>query len=191
LEAAQKMVVELQGMSPEHQSLALKFTMETLGLNVPSLTGQPANVVADAVAPPVVPARTHSAGGHSTDIKSFTAMKAPKSDQQFAAVVAYFYQFEAPMDQRLDAIDVETMKVAARHAARAQAPKWNYTLTNAKNAGYLNSAGDGKYTLSPVGENLVAITLPSNASAPVSTNKKRSQKKATKKSNPMKTKTNA
>lgn len=36
------------------------------------------------------------------------------------------------------------------------------TLTNAKNAGYLDAAGDGKYKLSSVGENLVAITLPDN-----------------------------
>ncbi|WP_425905918.1 hypothetical protein [Nitrobacter sp. TKz-YC02] len=34
------------------------------------------------------------------------------------------------------------------------------TLTNAKNAGYLDSAGSGKFKLSSVGENLVAITLP-------------------------------
>ena len=30
------------------------------------------------------------------DIRQFTAAKAPKSDQQFAVVVAYFYRFEAP-----------------------------------------------------------------------------------------------
>lgn len=92
-------------------------------------------------------------------------MKAPKSDQQFAAVVAYFYQFEAPSNQRKEAIDVETMKNAARLAARKQPPNWRFTLANAKNAGYLDSAGNGNYKLSSVGENLVAINLPGNAAS--------------------------
>jgi len=87
-------------------------------------------------------------------------MKAPKSDQQFTAVVAYFYQFEAKPAERKDAIDADVMKEAARLAGRAQVARWNMTLTNAKNAGYLDAAGNGKFKLSSVGENLVAITLP-------------------------------
>jgi hypothetical protein len=180
LDAAQKIVAELQGMTPEHRSLALKFAAETLGLNLPSLTAQPAHVPPAAAHPPATTPPAHSGGGHSTDIKSFTTLKTPKSDQQFAAVVAYFYQFEAPPDQRKDMIDVETMKHAARLAGRRQPPKWIYTLTNAKNAGYLDSAGDGNFKLSPVGENLVAITLPDNASAPVSGKRRPPQKKVKK-----------
>jgi hypothetical protein len=106
------------------------------------------------------------AGGgpdHSTDIRSFTAVKAPKSDQQFTAVVAYFYQLEAKPDERKDSIDADIMKEAARLAGWPQVQRWNMTLTNAKNAGYLDSAGAGKFKLSSVGENLVAITLPGNA----------------------------
>jgi hypothetical protein len=37
------------------------------------------------------------------------------------------------------------------------------TLTNAKNAGYLDAVGNGKFKLSSVGENLVAITLPNDS----------------------------
>jgi hypothetical protein len=87
-------------------------------------------------------------------------MKAPKSDQQFTAVVAYFYQFEAKSNEKKDAIDASVMKEAARLAGRPQVSRWNMTLTNAKNAGYLDAAGNGKFKLSSVGENLVAITLP-------------------------------
>lgn len=161
LDAAQKIVAELTGMTPEHQSLALKFSMETLGLKV---SGVPLPAVAPPSHPPQ-PTAPHAASGadHSTDIRSFTAMKAPKSDQQFTAVVAYFYQFEAKPDDRKDAIDADVMKEAARLAGRAQVARWNMTLTNAKNAGYLDAAGNGKFKLSSVGENLVAITLPGNA----------------------------
>lgn len=164
LDAAQKIVAELDGMTKEHQTLAVKFAVETLGLHAPAAQMAPPS------APPSVasfPATIPSPGGaHSTDIKAFTEMKSPKSDQQFAAVVAYFYQFEAPPDQRKDAIDVETIKNAARLAGRGHPPKWIYTLTNAKNAGYLDSAGNGQFKLSSVGENLVAINLPGNAASP-------------------------
>jgi hypothetical protein len=159
LDAAQKIVAELAGMTPEHQSLALKFAIETLGLQLPTAFS--------SSAPPVqssqpTPPHAASSADHSTDIRSFTAIKAPKSGQQFAAVTAYFYQFEAKPDHRKEAIDAETMKEAARLAGWPQVARWNMTLTNAKNAGYLDAAGGGKFKLSSVGENLVAITLPDN-----------------------------
>jgi len=187
LDAAQKIVTELQGMTPEHQTLGLKFAMETLGLNLPSLTALPAHVAPAVAQPPVVATPAHnSGGGHSTDIKSFTTLKAPKSDLQFAAVVAYFYQFEAPVDHRKDVIDVETIKNAARLAGRKQTANWKYTMVNAKNAGYLDAAGDGNFKLNSVGENLVAITLPGNAVEPAVGKKKPKakslQKKVSKKS---------
>jgi hypothetical protein len=194
LDAAQKIVAELTDMTPDYQSLALKFAMETLGLQLPSPNAQPAHVLPPTAHHPPATPPTHGGGGHSTDIKSFTTSKAPKSDQQFAAVVAYFYQFEAPPDQRKDMIDVETMKQAARLAGRKQAPQWRFTLQNAKTAGYLDGAGDGNYKLSPVGENLVAITLPGNAIAPLGGKKKskaKSTQKKVKKSIPKKAKNNA
>jgi hypothetical protein len=117
---------------------------------------------------------------HSTDIKQFTAVKAPKSDQQFAAVAAYFYRFEASESARRDAIDANTLKEAARLAGRRQAKNWSFTLTNAKNSGYLDSAGAGQYRINSVGENLVAIALPGDdsQSAPKRSAKRNNAKKA-------------
>lgn len=174
LDAAQKIVVELKGMTTEHQSLALKFAIETLGLKLPAaLSSAPVPPVQSHQVPPQYAAIVAE---HSTDIRSFTAMKAPKSDQQFTAIVAYFYQFEAKPDDRKDAIDADIMKEAARLAGRPQVTRWNMTLTNAKNAGYLDAAGGGKYKLSSVGENLVAITLP-DGEAPARSKSNNSGKK--------------
>ena len=176
LDAAQKIVAELNGMNTDHQSLALKFAMETLGLKLTGLApAQPAHQPQSVPTTPPPP----SSSNHSTNIRSFTEMKAPKSDQQFTAIVAYFYQFEAKPDERKDSIDAETMKEAARLAGRSQVARWNMTLTNAKNAGYLDAAGNGKFKLSSVGENLVAITLPGNGTAGAS---RRSTKKSIRKS---------
>lgn len=183
LDGAQKVVADLADMTPEHQSLALKFAIETLGLQLPAAWSSLA-AAPPVHSPPLTPPHAASTADHSTDIRSFTAMKAPKSDGQFAAVVAYFYQFEAKPDDRKEAIDAEIMKEAARLAGRHQVARWNMTLTNAKNAGYLDGAGTGKYKLSSVGENLVAITLPGNGGpgqGKSNSAKKKSKKKSTSK----------
>lgn len=158
LEAAQKIVAELQGMDKVQQGLAVKFAMETLGLLDPiahSETAQPPPYSAPprphtAVKPPVPP----------TDIKTFTTAKAPKSDQQFAAVVAYYYRFEVPADQQRHSIDAPAMRDAARLAGRKQVTDWRMTLDNARRSGFLDKAERGAFKLNAVGENLVAITLP-------------------------------
>jgi hypothetical protein len=160
LEAAQQIVNELNGMTKEQQQLSLRFAMEAIGLQLPAQLAPPAPAPAPAAPPTPAPNQPTGGGGHSTDIRAFTAAKAPSSDQQFAAVVAYFYQIEAKPEDRRDTIDADTMKEAARLAARPQVQHWAMTLNNAKNAGYLDSAGPGSFKLSSVGENLVAITLP-------------------------------
>jgi hypothetical protein len=157
---AAKMIVEaLKGLDKSSQSLAIRFASESLGLSgVAMQTTQP-------VGPPSQISQPEVRGAtHSTDIKQFTAAKAPKSDQQFAAVAAYFYRFEAAESARKDTIDANTMREAARLAGRRQAKNWAFTLTNAKNSGYLDSAGSGQYRINSVGENLVAIGLPGDTS---------------------------
>ncbi|HEY5279422.1 MAG TPA: hypothetical protein VIJ67_06685 [Pseudolabrys sp.] len=180
LDAALKIVAELTGMKAEQQSLALKFAMETLGLKPPTAT--PSAAPAQSTQSPQ-PTQSHTVSGadHSTDIRSFTAIKAPKSDQQFTAVVAYFYQIEAKPEDRKEVIDADIMKEAARLAGRAQVARWNMTLTNAKNAGYLDGAGNGKFKLSSVGENLVAITLPDGSPGQGRNNTAKGKKKPARK----------
>lgn len=163
LDAAQKIVLELQGMTNDQQALALKFATETLGLQV--LTAHAQVVQAAVHSPTGVPPTAQVAPGQRLDIKTFTTTKAPKSDQQFAAVVAYYYQFEAPEAQRKESIDSATMKDAARQAGRKQVNDWSITLSNALRTGYLDKAERGAFKLNSVGENLVAITLPDSAAS--------------------------
>ncbi|HEY7313699.1 MAG TPA: hypothetical protein VH643_30395 [Gemmataceae bacterium] len=161
-DAAKSIVEALKGLDKTSQTLALRFASETLGLQL-AATAQMPNAPVTAASPSVP---QHGIGGatHSTDIKQFAAAKAPKSDQQFAAVVAYFYRFEAPEAQRKDAIDADALQEAARLAGRRRPPKPGMTLTNAKNAGYLDAAGNGLFRINSVGENLVAMALPGNGS---------------------------
>ena len=100
-----------------------------------------------------------------------------KSDNQFAAAVAYYYKFEAPADQRKDAINAEDLVDACRKAQRKRPNKPGQVLVNALHQGLLDKAERGQYRINSVGENLVAMVLPSQDGGPT----KRPMKKARKK----------
>lgn len=154
-DAAKAIVDALKALKPEQQELAIRFAAESLGLKTASISTRPPQV---ALAENKAPNSLTGSDQRSRDIKSFTAEKDPKSDQQFAAVVAYFYRFEAPESQRRNTISAEVLSDAARLVSRRRPSR--YALNNAKNAGYLNSAGPGEFEINTVGENLVAVTLP-------------------------------
>lgn len=178
-DAAKAIVESLHGLDPKQQEQAIRFASESIGVRAPSSQRRE-----DKASTPEVP---HTADTtHSTDIKQFTNAKSPKSDQQFAAVAAYFYRFEAPESDRKDAIDMDDLKDAARLVANRRVPGVS-VLNNAKNAGYLDSAGRGKFKINTVGENLVAMTLPGNG-ADDSGARRRRKKKANKKVTPAKKK---
>jgi hypothetical protein len=178
-DAAKAIVDAVSKLDKPSQALAMRFATETLGLQPTPQAHQPPPSASQSL-----PASAPTGGGgsaHSTDIKQFTAAKAPKTDQQFAAVVAYFYRFEAPESERRDTIDKDTLKEAIRLVGGRHQPKDPFaTLNNAKNSGYLDSAGSGQFRINSVGENLVAMALPGN-DAENSTGKRIRKKKSTKK----------
>ena len=85
-----------------------------------------------------------------------------------------------PEANRKDAIDADTVREAARLAGRKQAKNWNFTLANARQSGYLDGAGSGKFKINSVGENLISMALPDNAPQS-SPNQKAKKKRVTKK----------
>jgi hypothetical protein len=176
---AAKIIVEtLQGLDKTSQALAMRFAAETLGLQ----SGHDAQLPVQSVTPeqkPVVPIAVGGSAVPVGDIKQFTIAKAPKSDQQFAAVAAYFNRFEAPEDQRSATIDAKALINAARLANRKRPSR--HVLNNARNAGYLDVVSPGKYQLTSVGENLVAMTLPGDGTKSVSPRRSRRPKPQKKK----------
>ncbi len=166
-DAAKAVTDQLKGIEKERQQRILRWVAESLGLDlgIPPVTER-RNVGIDT-----------GAGGaslhrqqRSADIKTFVDSKKPKSDVQFAAVIAYYYQFEASAESRKNTIDPQALKDAARLAGRRRPPKPLATLNNAKTLGYLDSPERGQFCINSVGENLVAMTLP--GSEPERTRKK-------------------
>ena len=183
----------LEPLNDDRRRRILRWVSESLGLQAaplktPPTTSAPApSKTANAVATP----QHAPSSDPPVDIKSFVESKSPKSDQQFAAVVAYYYRFQAPDEKRKPTIDTETLQDATRLAGRTRLTKPNATLNNAKASGYLNSSTPGEFEISTVGENLVAMTLPSSSGDPKpkknSTRKKSGKKKSTKKAKSKKT----
>jgi hypothetical protein len=93
--------------------------------------------------------------GAIRDIRTLKEAKLPKSANEMAALVSYYVSELAPENDRkktIEKADIERYFKTAGFRLPADAA---FTLVNAKNAGYLDSAGAGQYTLNPVGYNLV------------------------------------
>ena len=151
----------LEPFSEDERERIIRWSREKLGMQLEG-----------AEAPPSTPATNTPIGSSSgdnkpeqapqngADIRSFVERKSPKNDNQFCAVVAYYYKFEAPQNQRKEVISGEDIQDAARKANRDRFPRPSQTLNNAFAGGYLDKAEYGNYKLNTVGENLVAMVLP-------------------------------
>jgi hypothetical protein len=96
-----------------------------------------------------------------TDIYQLKEQKKPRSANQMAALVAYYLKEIVPVNQRKESIGAEDIDLYFKQARFHLPKRAGVTLTNAKNAGYFDSAGVGQYRLNAVGYNLVAYSLPS------------------------------
>jgi hypothetical protein len=177
-DAAKAIVETLTGLDRAYQELAIRFASESLGLASSHHPVQPP--VPTPGHPAAAPSASPYAPAPAKDIREFVAAKAPKSDQQFAAVVAYFYRFEAPQSLKKESIGAKDLTDAARLAGRKRPKKPIATLNNAKASGYLDSTKPGKFQISTVGENLVAVTLPGNEPAQANNRGKVTRKAPTK-----------
>ncbi len=100
-----------------------------------------------------------------SDIKSFVEKKKPSSDTQFAATIAYYYRFEAPGHLRKESITSADLQDACRQTGRRRIRHLRQTLVNTHRQGLLDRAERGAYSINTVGENLVAMALPSDEQA--------------------------
>jgi hypothetical protein len=113
-------------------------------------------VATASVPSPISPAVTRSA---PIDIRNFFEEKKPSSDVEAAAATAYYYAYLLPERDRKETIDAATLQDAFRLARRPLPARTIFTLNNARNAGYLDSVGEGQFRLNPVGYNLVEHAL--------------------------------
>ena len=186
-DATRAVIDAVKDFKSDEQQRIFRWAAEKLGLPEPfsSPVASPAQLRpptaahgSDMTQPPA------TSGTPTQDIRSFVAAKNPKSDVQFAATIAYYYQFEAPQSERKPSINGEDLQEATRRASRDRLKNPSQTLINAHNLGFLDRTGEtGQYSVNTVGENLVAMTLPSDGSSGAKSGKraKKSKKRAAKK----------
>jgi len=178
--AAEEIKAILHGRDKTEQERILRWVSESIGVTAGATIASSAAVLPSQTAKQPAPLGP----AHRKDIKSFVAEKAPKNDVQFAAVAAYFYQFEASEAERKDVIGAEDLQTAARQARGYGFTKPLATLNNAVALGYFDRAGRGEFKLNAVGENLVAMTLPSgDSTGGASQGKRRRRTRVRKKGN--------
>jgi hypothetical protein len=129
------------------------------GLPVPNVpphhTPRTVQTVPDASLPP---------NTNTTDIRSLKDQKQPKSAVEMAAIVAYYISELAQGDERKTSIGTAEITRYFGQAGYRSNSEPRHVLTNAKTAGYFDSAGRGQYKLNPVGYNLVTAQLPDRGS---------------------------
>lgn len=174
LEAVRTVVGTLEGFDTKAQERILRWAQEKLGLVAPGRApSQSAQAPISAVVQPQLP---HAAITGASDIKSFVERKKPTSDTQFAATIAYYYRFEAPPELRKDSIGASDLQEACRQVGRSRIRYPVQTLVNAHGQGLLDRGEPGAYSINTVGENLVAVALPSDGTSLGKKREKKSKK---------------
>jgi hypothetical protein len=177
LQAVRTLVDTLTPFEAADQERILRWVREKLQLPASETGSAPSKTQPES--PGVSPERDRSDGSRR-DIKSFVSEKNPSSDMQFAATVAYYFAFEAPPGERKDSITADDLQDACRQVDRHRLKRPIKTLHNAHASGLLDKAGErGAFKINTVGENLVAVTLPSGSgtAAPRRAKKNPKQKK--------------
>jgi hypothetical protein len=162
-DAAKAVSELLKDMEKERQQRVLRWVAESLDIALHVKTGAQHEMATGAPSGFAAASPPYPVEGRSMDVKSFVESKSPKSDIQFATVVAYYYRFEAPADERQNAISAEILQNATRLAGHTRFANPLTTLNNAKKQGYLDAADRGFFGINSVGENLVAMTLPGSS----------------------------
>lgn len=93
-------------------------------------------------------------------IKALKEKKKPRSANEMAALVAYYLAHLAPQKDRKDKITTKDINTYFKIAEFPLPTKTQFTLPNAKAAGYFDAVGSGEYKLNAVGYNLVAHSMP-------------------------------
>jgi len=185
LKSIKAIAMALTPLNKDAQQRVLNYAIQHLGLSSPSQplasTGGVANQGVDAAALIRATASSAVTDQKLVDIRSLKEQKKPTTDIEMATLVAYYMKHAAPEKEPKDEIGTEDIEKYFIQAGYPLPSEKQFTLPNAKKAGYLESTSRGKYKLNSVGHNLVAHNMPRNHSASVPKAKKKISKKPIKK----------
>jgi hypothetical protein len=109
-------------------------------------------------------------------IKDLKEKKDPRSASEMAAIVGYYLANLAPQKDSKDKITTKDIDTYFKIAEFPLPKKTQFTLPNAKAAGYLDAIGNGEYKLNAVGHNLVVHSLPRSDNSKAASRRKPAKK---------------
>lgn len=163
--AIDDVIASLEPLDESSRRIAVRAACERLGIVLLEATPQAA-AAGPPHTTPHVPAITGTARPEATDIRSFAQQKRPSTAVERAVLVAFYLAERAPEAERKDTIDKQDLKKYFKQAGFPLPKRPEATLVHAKDAGYLDAVGEGKYRLNPVGYNLIAHNLPRGHAQP-------------------------
>ncbi len=177
IEAIKAVLHALEPLPGDIRASVLGYVVQRLQITLAPSSQSSSSGVAGALTETTV-GTAETVGERETSpvhIKVFKEKKNPRSANEMAALVAYFLANLAPNAERKDRItakDIETyFKIAEFPLTKTQ-----FTLGNAKAAGYLDAVGNGAYKLNAVGHNLVVHSMPRGADGKAASRKKPTRK---------------
>lgn len=96
----------------------------------------------------------------SVDIRQLKEKKSPKSAIEMAVLAVYYLSHVVPQGERKVTVGPKDVTRCFEMAKFKLPSDTSITLTNAKNAGYLEQVKRGHYKLNAVGYNLIEHNLP-------------------------------
>lgn len=179
IEAIKVVLRALDPLPPEVRSSVLGYVRQRLQIPADQIQHIPASggvapTAAAALRSEVAVAERPAMPAHIKDLKE---NKHPGSASEMAAVVGYYLANLAPQKDRKDKITTKDIDTYFKIAEFPLPKKTQFTLPNAKAAGYLDAIGNGEYKLNAVGHNLVVHSLP-RADNPKAASKRKPTKKA-------------
>jgi hypothetical protein len=175
-EAIRTVVQALEPLSPEVRAHVVSYVLTRLGISL-SPAAQPESTRVSSFRTDTALTRTEGnrevKPAHIKDLKD---EKRPRSASEMAALVAFYLANLAPQKDRKDRITTKDIDTYFKIAEYPLPEKTQFTLTNAKAAGYVDAVGNGEYKLNAVGHNLVVHSMPRG------TNSRKASKRPPKKS---------
>lgn len=162
-QAIDDVIAALESVDDASRITVVRAACEHLGISGPTTDSQQGGTPIDPEVTPVAPLQQRSPEV-ATDIRSLRTQKSPKTDHEMVCIVAYYLDSLAPPNERKKNIGRADVEKYFKQAGHKLPKRLDQVLVNAKSAGYLDSAGRGKYKLNPVGHNLVVHTLPRSKS---------------------------
>jgi hypothetical protein len=108
---------------------------------------------------PTAPVHT-SAHRTGVDIRALKDEKKPNSARQMACLVAFYLQEQAPEGESKATVTTADLEKYFKQASFKLPDRMEAVLSDAKRAGYFETAARGAYKLTRVGYNLVAHSMP-------------------------------